>query len=70
MSVEVIQNLNKVATPQIKKYIAEVHQGTSASVSVTDIGLAKGDLIGFRGVGDPVRIQAGGINGRDRKSVV
>lgn len=64
MSVEVIQNLNKVATPQIKKYIAEVHQGTSASVSVTDIGLAKGDLIGFRGAGDPVRIQAGGINGR------
>lgn len=64
MSIEVIQNVNKIAQPIIKKTIAEVHQGSGSSMDFANIGLAKGDLIGFRGAGDPVRIQAGGIDGR------
>ena len=51
MSVEVIQNVNKIATPVTKKYLVEVIENDVGKMP-TDIGQMKGDLIAYRGAKD------------------
>ena len=63
MSIEVEQIVNKIVQPVIKKTYVEVAKDGTNHIP-DSIGLAKGDLIVFRGEGDPVRFSAGTAVGK------
>lgn len=63
MSIEVEQIVNKIVQPVIKKTYVEVAKDGTNHIP-DSIGLAKGDIIVFRGEGDPVRFSAGTASGK------
>ena len=63
MSVTVELNVNSVVQPTVKKTFADVVKDAEPHIPES-IGLAKGDLIVFRGEGDPVRFSAGTAEGK------
>ena len=64
MSVDVEIITNKVAKPVIKKTVVEFRDGLGTDRELASIGLAKGDIIVFRGEGDPVRFSSGNSSGK------
>ena len=63
MSIEVVKIVNKVIQPIVKKISVNVIKDGTNHIP-DSIGLAKGDLIVFRGEGDPVRFSAGTASGK------
>lgn len=63
MSITVEQVVNKIVQPIIKKTYVEVAKDGTNHIP-DSIGLAKGDIIVFRGEGDPVRFSAGTAVGK------
>lgn len=59
MKLVVREKVNAIAEPTIKEYKVLVSPVKEYSAIHEDIGLAKGDLIVFRGNGDPVRLPVG-----------
>ena len=64
MSVNVIEQVTKIVKPAIGNKMIVVSQSGYGNNIPKSIGQAKGDLILFRGRGDPVRMQAGNVDGR------
>ena len=64
MSIEVELNVNKIAKPTIKKTVVEFKDGLGTDREIASLGIAKGDLIVFRGEGDAVRFSAGTSAGK------
>ena len=63
MKVIVREKVNAIATPEIKTFNITV-DAIKRDAIPGSIGLMKGDLIIFRGNGDPVRFPSGGVNGK------
>ena len=68
MSIEVVKIVNKVIQPIVKKISVNVIKDGTNHIP-DSIGLAKGDLIVFRGEGDPVRFSAGTASGFAARSL-
>ena len=64
MKVIVRESVNHIATPQIKTYKVIIDALNSYNKIPQDIGLMKGDLIIFRGAGDPIRFASGNAAGK------
>lgn len=64
MKVIVREKVNHIATPQTKIFKVVIDALNNSNKISTDIGLVKGDLIVFRGEGDPVRFSAGSASGK------
>lgn len=64
MNVNVIQQVKRIVKPVIGGKTVVISQSGYGNNIPATIGEAKGDLIAFRGRGDPVRLQAGNIAGR------
>lgn len=64
MRVIVREKVNAIATPETKVYHVSVDTISNRDAIPSTIGLAKGDMIVFRGNGDPVRFPTENINGR------
>ena len=59
IEVDVNLNVNKIAKPIFKKTYVEFRDGLGYDKELAELGLQKGDIIVFRGNGDPVRLPAG-----------
>ena len=64
MKVVVQEKVNKIITPEQKIFNVVVDLLNSRNTIPEDIGLMKGDIIVYRGAGDPVRFSAGNAAGK------
>ena len=64
MKVVVQEKVNKIITPEQKIFNVVVDLLISRNTIPENIGLMKGDLIVYRGAGDPVRFSAGNAAGK------
>ena len=64
MKLIVREHVNSIAEPVKKVYNVVIDAVNNYGKIPASIGEAKGDLIIFRGAGDPVRVAAGNVNGR------
>lgn len=64
MRVVVREKINAIATPEIKTFTVVIEPITGRGKIPEGIGLMKGDVIVFRGEGDPVRFPSGNAAGK------
>ena len=64
MKLIVQEYVSRIAEPHKKVFSITADAVGSYNTIPLSIGLSKGDLIAFRGEGDPIRISSGGVDGR------